>query len=106
MKINHLIIFLFVAVMLSGLMAGVFILGGERGTVPKRLDQYRAQTNNSYVAASISKETILLLLVVGVIGALGVSRQKKESGSDSHRNPADFTGHDINVNEVRKKLMP
>jgi hypothetical protein len=89
MKINRFIFFLFVGVILSGVMAGVFILGGGMSAVPGRIDQNQLPVNDSYTAASISKGTILLLLAVGVIGALGVSRQKKDSGSDSNRNPTD-----------------
>jgi hypothetical protein len=106
MKINRLIIFSFVGVILSVLMTGVFILGGERRAVSEQIDQNSVQTNDSHAAASISKGTILLLLVVGVIGALGVSRQKKDSGNDSHRNPADQEDRPVNVNEDRKKLIP
>ena len=104
MKINRLIIFLFVGLILSGLMMGAFILSGERRAVTKQLDQNKAQMNDSYVAASISKGTILLLLAVGVVGALGVSRQKKDTGNDSHRNATDQVDQNINVNEDRRKL--
>ena len=106
MKNNRIIFFLFVGVILSGLMTGVFILGGERRAVSGQIDQNSVQTNDSHAAASISKSTILLLLAVGVIGVLGVSRQKKDSGNDSHRNPADREGRSVNVNKDRKKLIP
>jgi hypothetical protein len=105
MKINRLIFFLFVGVILSGVITGVFILGGEMNAVPVRIDQSQALTNESYASASISKETILLLLVVGVIGALGVSRQKKDSGSDSDLIPADRAEQHVDVNEDPKKLI-
>jgi hypothetical protein len=105
MKINRFIFFLFVGVIFSGVITGVFILGGEMRAVPGQIDQNQAPTNESYASASISKGTILLLLAVGVIGALGVSRQKKDSGSDSDRIPADRAQQHVNVNEDRKKLM-
>ena len=89
MKINRFIFFLFVGVILSGVIVGVFILGGEMNAVPGRIDQSQAPTTEGYASASISKETILLLLAVGVIGALGVSRQKKDSGSNANRNATD-----------------
>ena len=89
MKINRFIFFLFVGVILSGIIAGAFILGAEMNTVPGPIDQSPAPTAEGYASASISKGTILLLLAVGVIGALGVSRKKKESGSDSDRNSTD-----------------
>jgi hypothetical protein len=89
MKINRFIFFLSVGLILLGIIAGVLILSAEMKTIPGRIDQSPAPTAEGYVSASISKETILLLLAVGVIGALGVSRQKKDSGSDSDRNPTD-----------------
>jgi hypothetical protein len=55
------------------------------------------------VAASISEGTILLLLAVGVIGALGISRIKKSIGSPAQRNATDSASGDENVNEDRQK---
>ena len=102
MKIKKLIIILFIGIILSGLMTGVFILDGEMNAVPGRIDQNQAQTTGSYASASISKGTILLLLAVGVIGALGVSRQKKDSRSDSDRIPADRAQQHVNVMKTEK----
>ena len=104
MKINRIIFFLFVGVILSGLMMGAFILGVEKRAVTERIDQNQAPTNDSYVAASISEGTILLLLAVGVVGALGLSRKKKDSGSDLRRSPADRAGQDVSLKEDRKKI--
>ena len=86
MKINLLITFLFVGVILSGLMTSAFILGGERSAVPERIEQNQVQPNDSHVAASISEGTILLLLAVGVIGVLGINRKKKNLDSTTQRN--------------------
>ena len=89
MKINRFLFFLFVGIILSGIIVGVFILGSGMNAVPGRIDQNPLPAAEGYASASTSKGTILLLLAVGVIGALGVSRQKKDSGSDSNRNPTD-----------------
>ena len=89
MKINRFIFFLSFALILSGIIAGVFILGAEMNTSSGPIDQSLAPTAEGYASASISKGTILLLLAVGVIGALGVSRQKKDSGSNANRNATD-----------------
>jgi hypothetical protein len=105
MKIKRFIFFLFVGVILSGVITGVFILAGEMNALPGRIDQNQAQTTENHAASSISKGTILLLLAVGVIGALGVSRQKKSTGGDSHSNLNARAGENANVNEGRQKLM-
>ena len=89
MKINRFIFFLFVGVILSGIIAGVLILGAEMNTISVPIDQSPGPTAEGYASASISKGTILLLLAMGVIGALGVSRQKKDSGSNANRNATD-----------------
>jgi hypothetical protein len=86
MKINRFIFFLFVSVILFGIIAGLLILVGEMNAVSGRIDQNQVPASDNYASASFSKGTILLLLAVGVIGALGVSRRKKDSGSDSNRN--------------------
>ena len=106
MKIKHLIFFLIISILLSGLTIAVFITVYDKEEISKPIDQNLFQVPESYNAASVSKGTILLLLAVGVIGALGVSRKKKDSGSDSNRNPVDRTGQDVTVNEDRKKLTP
>jgi hypothetical protein len=88
MKINRLIIFLFTGVILLGLMRGAFIFDVQRRAVPQRMDQNLPQTNDndSYVAASISEGTILLLLAVGIIGVVGINRKKKGIDSITERN--------------------
>jgi hypothetical protein len=102
MKINRFIFFLFIGVILSGVIAGAYLSGGEIRAVFGRIDQNLAPMTEGYVSASISKGTTLLLLAVGVIGALGVSRQKKDSGNDSYRTPGDRAGQRVNFNEDRK----
>jgi len=91
MKINYLIIILSVGVILLGLAAGDIMPADEPEVIPGRLEEYnRDRTSESYKAAPISKGTILLLLAVGVIGALGVSRKKNGNGSYSDRAADDL----------------
>lgn len=101
MKINHLIIYLFAGVIFLRLMAGVFLPDDGRDALFSGLNETRAQNSQSYEAASISEGTILLLLAVGVIGALGVSRKKKGTGNRSHRNPTDRSLENPDMNEGR-----
>jgi hypothetical protein len=67
--------------------------------------QNQSQISGSYAAGSISKGTILLLLAVGVIGALGVSRTKNNSRSPAQRNAIHRASDYENANEERQKLI-
>jgi len=77
MKIKNLIFLALTSVILSGLTTIVFITVLDTKETIRLFDQNQVKVPETYTAASISKGTILLLLAVGVIGALGVSRKKK-----------------------------
>jgi len=105
MKINYLILFLFVGVFLLGLTGGVFISEDKPEAIPERLDHNRNRTPENYAAASIPKGAILMLLAVGVIGALGVSRKKKDNGNDLNRKATDRTVQPPGADEDSQKLI-
>ena len=105
MKIKNFIFFVLISVILSGLTTIVFISVLDKEETTRLFDQNQVDVPENYSAASISEGTILLLLAVGVIGAVGVSRQKKSTGGDSHSNLNDRAGENANVNEGRQKLM-
>ena len=77
MKIKRLIFFVLTGIILSGLTAFLFISVLDKKETIRLLDQNQVKVPATHSAASISKRTILLLLAVGVIGALGVSRKRK-----------------------------
>jgi hypothetical protein len=77
MKIKNLIFLALTSVILSGLTTIVFITVLDTKETIRLFDQNQVKVPETYTAASISKGTILLLLAVGVIGVLGVSRKKK-----------------------------
>ena len=77
MKIRNLVFFAFSGAILSGFAVGAFILSDNPEKVLARFDQDRDRTPEIYESASMSEGTILLLLAVGVIGALGVSRKRQ-----------------------------
>ena len=77
MKIKNLIFLTLTSVILSGLTAIVFISVWDKEETTRLFDQDQVEVPETYSAASISKGTILLLLTVGVIGVLGVSRKRK-----------------------------
>jgi preprotein translocase subunit SecY len=75
MKIKNLIFFTLISVILSGLTTIVFVSVFDKEETTRLFDQNQVKVPETYSAASISEGTILLLLAVGVIGVLGVSRK-------------------------------
>jgi len=78
MKIKSLIFFALTSVILSGLTTIVLISVSDKEETTRLFDQNQVKVPGTHSDASISKGTILLLLAVGVIGVLGVSRKKKD----------------------------
>ena len=78
---------------------------GDKTEADRSIDQEPSQVSESYAAASLSKGTILFLLAVGVIGALGVSRTKKDIKGPTQRNAAHDASEDKTVNEEPQKLI-
>ena len=99
MKIKNLIFFLFISILLSALAIAVSITVFDKNEISKQISQKLFQVPESYNAASVSKGTILLLLAVGVIGVLGISRKKKELGNPAQRNEANREPEHQNLNE-------
>ena len=102
MKIKNLIFFLFIGILLSGLAIAVFITVHDKEEISKQINQKLFPVPESYNAASVSKGTILLLLTVGLIGVLGISRKKKEVGNPAQRNEADREPDHQNLNEDKQ----
>jgi hypothetical protein len=100
MKVKNIIFFALICFIFSGITTIGFVSIFEKEETIRLLDQNHIKIPETYTAVSISKGTILLLLAVGVIGVLGVSRKKKigpgifEHNEDDR--PAvnqDFTNH-------------
>jgi hypothetical protein len=105
MKLNYLIIFLSVGVILLGLGSGGAMPADEPEVISGQHDHDENRTPESYQATSIPKGTILLLLAVGVIGALGVSRTKKNNGNGLNRDASDMAQHKPIADNNRQKLI-
>ena len=105
MKIKYLIVVLFAGIILSGLATGVFIPADDPEAIHEGLDQKQDLASENYTAAPISRGTILMLLAVGVIGALGVSRQKKDIGSDLDRHSTSPATQPPRTKEKPQKLI-
>ncbi len=105
MKIKNLIFFLLISILLSGLVIVVFISVHDKEEISKQINQNQFQVPESYNAASVSKGTILLLLAVGVIGVLGISRKKRELRSPARRNETNREPDHQHLNEDKQKLI-
>ena len=104
MKIKNFIFFVFICTILSGLIVIVFISAHNYKEISMQLSQNQIHIPNSYKAASTSKGTILLLLAVGVIGVLGISRKKKNIGRPAQRSEASICPEPENLIKDKKKL--
>ena len=102
MKIKNLIFFLFISILLSGLAFAVFNTVHDKEEISKQINQNPQQVPESYNAASVSKGSILLLLAVGIIGVLGISRRKREHGSPAQRNGTNKEADYQNLNEEKQ----
>ena len=104
MKIKSFSLCAIIGVIIIGLMILFILSRPDDSEVSQLINQNQLSVPESYAAASISKGTILLLLAVGVIGVLGVSRKKKDSGSHAQNNEIpQATGHH-NLMKTSKKL--
>jgi hypothetical protein len=70
--------------------------------VSEQINQNQFQIPESYNADSVSKGTILLLLAVGVIGVLGISRKKRGLGSPAQGSQLDRESDHQNLNEDKQ----
>ena len=103
MKITNFKLITLIGVLLTGLMILLLLHGDDRYPSSRLSHQDQIWVPDRYVAASLSEGTILLLLAVGVIGALGISRIKKGIGNPAQRNATDSVSDDEKVNEDRQK---
>ena len=99
MKIKNLIFFALISVILSGLTAIVYVSVFDKEATTRLLDQNQVKIPETHTAASIPKTTILLLLAVGVIGVLGVSRNKKDLDDPAQENEMNRTLRNQDSNE-------
>jgi hypothetical protein len=102
MKIKNLIFILLIGTLLSGLVTAGFISVHDKEEVSEQINQNQFQIPENYNAASVSKEAILLLLAVGVIGILGISRKKRELGGPAQRNGTKSEAYHQNPSSQKK----
>ena len=103
MKIRNLTFILMIGVIFSGLMAAGYVSVHDKEETSRLKIQNQAQTSESYATTSISKSTILLLLAVGVVGALGVSRKKKDTVGVAQKTEMNSAPADQDLNAGKQK---
>jgi len=105
MKIKSLSLCAIIGILITGLIILIILSLPDKSDISQRNNQNQISISEIHAAASLSKGTILLLLAVGVIGALGISRTKKGIGSPAQRNTTGSASDYENVNEERQKLI-
>ena len=99
---KNLIFYLSIGILLSGLAIAFSITVYDKKEISKQISKKLFHVPESYHASAVPKGTILLLLAVGLIGVLGISRKKKESGNPAQRNEIDRESENHNLNEGKK----
>jgi hypothetical protein len=106
MKFKNLIWFAFIGLFISGLLFFMLFHGDGQPSSSRLSRQAPIFVSDTYLVASLSKGTILLLLAVGVTGALGISRTKKGIRNPFQRNAADSPSDHENETKDGKQLIP
>ena len=106
MKIKPFIFIVLIGVILSGLATIKFMSVFDRKENTGLANEDQLKVPQAYTAASMSKGTILMLLAVGIVGALGVSRKRNGNTSPAQRNKTNGASDYQNVSENRQKLIP
>ena len=105
MKIKTFIFITLIGIILSGLSAIMLMPVFDKKENTGLIDQEPLQVPQTYTAASMSKGTILMLLAVGIVGALGVSRTKKNTKGPAQKNASQDAPNYGTLNEERRKLI-
>ena len=100
-----IILVLCFGIFLLGLTAGEFFPVDGHEAPSGQFDRNRDRTPESNEVAPISKGTVLMLLAVGIIGALGVSRKKNGNGNHLNRSAADRGLQSHGADEDHRKLV-
>ena len=93
-----------IGIILLGFFVVAHIAINDKKKMAPQIMENEVPVSKSYNAASISEGTILLLLAAGVIGALVISRKKKDVSSAAKRNESPVGPDNRNLNEDRTEL--
>ena len=103
MKTKNFIFFIFIGTILTGLLVLSFLFVNDKLSIFGPSDNNQVSAPQNQAAGSITKGSSLLLLIVGIIGFLGVSRKKKVTGdvAQNHRADAALDNQSLNSNEQK-----
>jgi hypothetical protein len=90
MKIRNLTFIALISMIICGIGVLKFFEVHNKSVILHDGDPYQVPEPNSDRPVSISKSTILLLLAVGITGALGIRRKKKNKGSPAQHNKSQI----------------
>ena len=105
MKIKNFLSFALTSVILTGLATIGIIAVFEKERSTRLFDQNEVKVFETYNAASIPKGTILLLLAVGLIGVLGISRKRKNAPNIVQNNEEDRSSENQNFADDKPKSI-
>lgn len=94
MKIKNLAFIALPSMIICGIGILKFLEVHHRSANPLRMHQHQIPERYSDRSASISNSTILVLLAVGVTGALGVRRKKKNKQSPAQHHNSQTSSKD------------
>ena len=94
MKIKSLSFIALISMIICGIGVLRFLEVHNKLVILRHSHQHQIPEPNRYRSVSISKSTALLLLAVGIIGALSVSRKKKNKRSPAQHNKPQTTSED------------
>lgn len=101
MKIKNLAFIALISMIISGIAVHGILEIRNKTVIPHRRHQHQIPEPDSDRSALISKSTALLLLAVGVIGALSVRRRKKSKRSPAQKNEPQTISDDRNREFVK-----
>jgi uncharacterized protein HemX len=96
MKIKNLALIALISMIIYGIGVLGFLEIRNMPMISRDSHQHQIPEPDSEQSASVSKSTTLLLLAVGVIGALSVRRKKKNKRSPTQKNEPQTTSEDRN----------
>ena len=101
MKIKNIAFIALISMIICGIAVYGILEIRNQTVIPHLRHQYQIPPPDRDRSASISKSTVLLLLTVGVIGALSVRRRKKRKRSPAQKNEPQTTSDDRNKEFVK-----
>jgi hypothetical protein len=94
MKIKNLAFIALISMIICGIGVLRFLEVHNKSVILRHSHQYQIPEPNRDRSVSISKSSTLLLLAVGIIGALSVSRKKKNKRSPAQHNKPQTISED------------